>query len=1261
MISRIRQRQSQPQSQSHTQPQQQFSSTDNAAAKVDMNVNMREDYIDAVFGPSFLPLATAATTPTATTKSGSTKTPNNHNEPATETETETKTRQGTGLAQIPYYVSYQASIPPPKKAAFSEMNLPLEAEMEPKLGLTLTKLALGLYVRSVQAESEAELAGILPNSILVSINGMGMLVEPSTRALERLWQYEGVFVAATHGTHGTNGTNGTNDSHSFQSRKEETNQQYPQPQPHPHQQTQTNMIPTPMHDVVAMTFIRHGKLYTATLLAKHPHRSSWGIQWASCADFCLVNRAYSYAQSIGLVKRGSILASVNGQTFRHFKYDQLAQRVQQIFQQRLEPLNLELCFTPAAGRTGYFERLYYQHDRDQPNFNKSKNSNANTAAAAAAAAKRTTGTNAATATATATATHQYQHQHRTTSYNQPPPSKQYKTKRTVHVPTRTQDGVEIRIHSFGDSWKQWREAAARRNTCLRQHRCGKSSTSCNNTTPSSASSSLLTTTTSTSVMELARRVVEAEVDGPISSRDLTFQPHWNDRHQHIYLPCPTLPKTEFLRIWDPLQALMYCLSSYDYQHSTTKNNGTTGDRDMAPGSLHLLYDSAEAAAEILEELATDHLVQVFLWQFISVIGHYTRCYGDTTANFLPTTTKAATMAATNATTTFGFWEEKKDDENALPLTSKGPSASTTATALKWLPSTASNGNNSIAQVLSSVLLKLSRKDQDFCQRLYFALRSMDLDESQSFHEMDPQPLQQQSSNPHHLLALYNCLKLLRSAEQEVTNTRLSMLSIEQQYYSHRSSGAPKGAHNAKEDTIVDSGTMKPTTETDLPSTADTSQLQSQLPGTNSQKIDKRRLFGFFKKSKQRKKNNIKHAFVPPEKAPKPPTNKQSSVKHLSPRRILSHSLSQSHQYQQNEQKTALQPSPPPILQPENITEFIKELDSITKSIEKRLLKSFSQKIADWALQPWSASKSSALHSLTEGMRQSLRTHSGGGGGVLIDASKIESQPEKKKYHSSLSTANTARTASCPNFCLVNPLDPHELLVGIDPEGCYILPSAHFPILLSFDATERHGLQHKINISHSSSIANTTKIADSVLSHRGPERLYRITVEVCNLPSSAAQLVLHGAIAGAIQESASCTQPGKPSHVFRRKMSFRTRSTWGAPRTLALRLSSVPKEETNRSRMIGVPLTADGLGWVDLGPLWDRLERFQEPESFQTAKIYPIAENGFDEQGMLVTTMNRPGERMRPLGLECKVTLEVNETENANSKSSFATHKRLLLY
>jgi len=73
-----------------------------------------------------------------------------------------------------------------------------------------------------------------------------------------------------------------------------------------------------------------------------------------------------------------------------------------------------------------------------------------------------------------------------------------------------------------------------------------------------------------------------------------------------------------------------------------------------------------------------------------------------------------------------------------------------------------------------------------------------------------------------------------------------------------------------------------------------------------------------------------------------------------------------------EQVSQPPPLPPMTVLFDNMTWFLDQLDSTCRHIEKSLLKSLSQKIADWALQPWSASKDKVLAGVTSEMRADLR-------------------------------------------------------------------------------------------------------------------------------------------------------------------------------------------------------------------------------------------------------------------------------------------------
>jgi hypothetical protein len=42
---------------------------------------------------------------------------------------------------------------------------------------------------------------------------------------------------------------------------------------------------------------------------------------------------------------------------------------------------------------------------------------------------------------------------------------------------------------------------------------------------------------------------------------------------------------------------------------------------------------------------------------------------------------------------------------------------------------------------------------------------------------------------------------------------------------------------------------------------------------------------------------------------------------------------------------------------------------------------------------------------------------------------------------------------CHHPALVNPIESSEVLTSVGPQACYILPSVHFPLLLTFNVTK----------------------------------------------------------------------------------------------------------------------------------------------------------------------------------------------------------------
>jgi hypothetical protein len=217
-------------------------------------------------------------------------------------------RQGIGEAGIPSFVTFSATIP----ASASQQG--------DKVGVTLSRIAVGLYVRKVEPGSEAHCAGVQEGSILVDINGMGMLGEPSRQALERLWQYEGFF---------DDENTSTTDSLSGDSSTANDNTH---------------------HGPLALRFYKNGRTSTVLLFSN----ARYGISWAPCGNFALVQKAYSFAEKAG-ARRGCLVAAVNGINIRDMDHQVAASEIRDLFVMGKE-ISLTFCYTPAASRSGFFER-----------------------------------------------------------------------------------------------------------------------------------------------------------------------------------------------------------------------------------------------------------------------------------------------------------------------------------------------------------------------------------------------------------------------------------------------------------------------------------------------------------------------------------------------------------------------------------------------------------------------------------------------------------------------------------------------------------------------------------------------------------------------------------------------------------------------------------------------------------------------------------------------------------------------------------------
>jgi hypothetical protein len=107
-----------------------------------------------------------------------------------------------------------------------------------------------------------------------------------------------------------------------------------------------------------MTLIHQGRLYTVTMLSNPPY----GIDWSPCGNFALVKRTYAYGAKAG-VKRGAIIAKVNDKTLYELDHIFCATELRDAFESG-KGMQLQLCFTPSAARSGHFERQQVDAPRD---------------------------------------------------------------------------------------------------------------------------------------------------------------------------------------------------------------------------------------------------------------------------------------------------------------------------------------------------------------------------------------------------------------------------------------------------------------------------------------------------------------------------------------------------------------------------------------------------------------------------------------------------------------------------------------------------------------------------------------------------------------------------------------------------------------------------------------------------------------------------------------------------------------------------------
>lgn len=196
---------------------------------------------------------------------------------------------------------------------------------------------------------------------------------------------------------------------------------------------------------------------------------------------------------------------------------------------------------------------------------------------------------------------------------------------------------------------------------------------------------------------------------------------------------------------------------------------------------------------------------------------------------------------------------------------------------------------------------------------------------------------------------------------------------------------------------------------------------------------------------------------------------------------------------------------------ENMAWILRQLDNSCSTIERNLMKTFSQKMADWALSSWSASKENALASVTQGFRSELKLMN-----PPLSPSAGQHRPNNNAF--AIPSSKSAR------FPILNPVDPSELLTSVDADECFILPSSHFPLLLCFNSEYRAvGSPKALPKSGRESRTLSPQKGGDGGNGRG-DTLYRTSIEILGLRNTALPsmmmdaFIVQGAIAGVMQES-----------------------------------------------------------------------------------------------------------------------------------------------
>lgn len=923
----------------------------------------------------------------------------------------TTTRKGQGLAKLGEYTWYTVTIPPNNnhkhttsgssshdKASSTtgetiqtkdHHDVDVESSSSSSLGLSLARLTLGLYVYHVQVGSEAWCAGILPESILLSVNGMALLAEPSQKALERLWQYEGysssattaAAVAASSSTSSTTTNNnggkdkaydltkiddGTNDDTTVAVASDALSLKQ--------QRLGQKKIQEPLH----MTLLHGGQVYSVVLLSNPP----FGIDWAPCANLCLVKKAHGKAQEAGIVA-GSIITRIasthqpnndeatssssgrisvdlmRDDTLDHTLAAQMLRTIRTSSSSSLQQdggtngVQMSLCILPRKARSGFYET----------------EDATTTAAGGTAGSRRRRGRRASGTTAVQIMV----------AKPQPKPHRPPR-----QVAAYSLEGIQVRIHPLFQSAAS---AAAATTTASPPRSL---------VPPSSSSSS---SSTRKSLSQLAFQVAAGEVFSFSSSASTAtttshrFPPQgrtgggpFSYYSQRQFRPCPPLdqPLSDLLSMD---QALTYLLQYHEASYDETKlashqlmvvlpeEGGTTTSTSTPPCVLRFLQNCGSSSSD---DACLD-AIDTFLLPLLALI----KVQG---------------------------WEDSKLSRTVVELV--------------------------LGERRTNCVVGI--------------------------------PLVHRMEYMAYAMGLHNIHKQMVDARGK------RMLQPPPQPQKRR---APRQIPIRIEQRAPESPMASVVTGTTVPSTlilsdvsrGDDEDGSTPTAATSTNKSSRKGIFGLFRKKKKKSKAGIEEGLG--TKGTSSTVSKSKKTLHLKKAGISSRRSIRSTLSAKAIASTNSAPAANKDVLFANTLSLLEELEATCLDVEKSLLRSFSQKVAAWALQPWSANRETELAQVTQIMRERLR--------------KFSALP------------------------ILNPIDSSSTLVSVDTQESYILPSAHFPLLLTFDCDD------------------ASTISDELRSpFGGDETIYRTKVELLDLVGKDISseetvdriFIVYGSVGGAVMKS-----------------------------------------------------------------------------------------------------------------------------------------------